>query len=87
MATRNPQWDYNQGWVFGFGTVSNPELFRININTQKNSISQEDFAKLENKLLPLVPKINKVLKTVCKLLISVRKPFDPDATVDDEDFV
>ena len=87
MATRNPQWDYDQAWVFGFGTVSNPELFRININTQKNSISQETFANLEGKLVPLVPAINKVLKPICKLVITMRKPFDPDANVDDEDFV
>ena len=87
MATRNPQWDYDQGWVFGFGTVGNPELFRININTQKNSISQETFAKLEGKLASLVPAINKVLKTICKLVITMRKPYDPDASVDDEDFV
>jgi len=30
--------------------------------------------------------INKALSAVCKLVISVRKPYDPDASVDDEDF-
>jgi len=86
-VSRNNAWDYDQGYIFGFGTVSNPELFRININTQKNTIDQETFAKLEQKLLPLVGPINKALKPMCKLVITVRKPFDPDATVDDEDFV
>ena len=84
---RNPQWDYNQGTVFGLGTEGNPELFYISVNAKKNSIDQETFAKLEGKLKPLVPAINKVLKTICKLVITMRKPYDPDASVDDEDFV
>ena len=86
LATRNPQWDYNQAWIFGLGTVNNPELYYISINTKKNSIDQETYTKLESKLLPLVPKINKVLKSICKLQISVRKPFDVNADIADEDF-
>ena len=85
--SRNPQWDYNQGTVFGLGTEGNPELFYISVNTVKNSIDQEAFAKLEGKLKPLVPAINKALKPICKLQVSMRKPFDPNAVSADEDFV
>ena len=84
---RNPQWDYSQGQVFGLGTEGNPELFYISVNTVKNSIDQEAFAKLEGKLKPLVPAINKALKPICKLQVSLRKPFDPNAVSADEDFV
>ena len=84
---RNPQWDYNQGTVFGLGTEGNPELFYISVNAKKNSIDQETFAKLEGKLKPLVPAINKALNPICKLQVSMRKPFDPNAVSADEDFV
>ena len=87
MSTRNPQWDYDQGTVFGLGTEGNPELFYISVNAKKNSIDQETFAKLEGKLKPLVPAINKALKPICKLQVSMRKPFDPNASSVDEDFV
>jgi len=83
---RNNQWDYEQSLVFGLGTDKSPELFRININTKGNTISQEDFTKLEEKLSKVAKVINKALSAVCKLVISVRKPYDPDASVDDEDF-
>ena len=86
MSNRNNQWDYEQSLVFGLGTENNPELFRININTKGNTISQEDFTKLENKLNKVASVINPALSAVCKLVISVRKPYDPDASVDDEDF-
>jgi hypothetical protein len=85
--SRNPQWDYDQGTVFGLGTEGNPELFYISVNTVKNSIDQEAFAKLEGKLKPLVPAINKALKPISKLQVSMRKPFDPNAVSADEDFV
>ena len=84
---RNPQWDYNQGTVFGLGTEGNPELFYISVNAKKNSIDQETFAKLEGKLKPLVPAINKALKPICKLVITMRKPYDANADVADDDFV
>ena len=87
MSTRNPQWDYDQGTVFGLGTEGNPELFYISVNAKKNSIDQETFAKLEGKLKPLVPAINKALKGICKLQITMRKPYDSSADVADEDFV
>ena len=83
---RGNTWDYSQGTIFGFGTVKTPELFRINVNTKGNTISQEDFAKLEDKLVKVVLKINKVLATVCNLRISMRAPYDPDASIEDEEF-
>jgi hypothetical protein len=86
ILARNNQWDYEQGFVFGLGTAKSPELFRININTKGNTISQEDFEKLENKLVKVADVVNTALSAVCKLVISVRKPYDPDASVDDEDF-
>jgi len=86
LSTRNPQWDYDQAWIYGLGTVNNPELFYISVNTKKNSIDQETFSKLEAKLLPLVPKVNKVLKSICNLQITARKPFDVNADITDEDF-
>ena len=86
LTTRNPQWDYDQGTIFGLGTVNNPELFYISVNAKKNSIDQETFAKLESKLLPLVPKINTALKSICHLQITARKPFDTSADIADEDF-
>ena len=86
MTTRNPQWDYDQGTIFGLGTVNNPELFYISVNTKKNSIDQETFSKLESKLLPLVSKINTALKSICNLQITARKPFDTSADIADEDF-
>ena len=85
--SRNPQWDYDQGVVIGLGTENNPELFYISVNTLKNSIDQATFAKLEGKLKPLVPAINKALKPICKLQITMRKPFDPNAVSADDDFV
>ena len=51
---RNAKWDYDQSQVFEIGTASQPDLFRININTKSNSLTQEEFSKLEAKMMEVI---------------------------------
>ena len=75
---KNPKWDYEQSRVFEIGTAVTPDLFRININTKSNSISQEDYAKLEANLMKVITKFN----LGDKLLASSRPIYDADSGID-----
>ena len=79
MATnRNPQWDYDQEHVFEIGTAGQPDLFRININTKKNSLSQEDYTMLEAKMMKAIAKFN----LGDKLSATSRPIYNPDSGID-----
>ena len=75
---RNPQWDYEQSRVFEIGTAKQPDLFRININTKKNTMSQEDYSALEAKLMAVITKFN----LGDKLSASSRPMYNPDDGLD-----
>ena len=76
--SRNAKWDYDQTRGFEIGTAKQPDLFRININTKGNTLSQEDFAKLEANLMKVITKFS----LGDKLLASSRPIYDADSGVD-----
>jgi len=76
--SRTAKWDYDQSRVFEIGTAKQPDLFRININTKGNSLSQEDYAKLEAKLMKVITKFN----LGDKLSATSRPIYDADSGVD-----
>jgi hypothetical protein len=64
--------------VFEIGTAKQPDLFRININTKKNSISQEDYSKLEAAMMKAILKFN----LGDKLQASVRPIYNAESGID-----
>ena len=75
---RNAKWDYDQSQVFEIGTASQPDLFRININTKSNSLTQEEFSKLEAKMMEVILTFD----LGDKLQASVRPIYNADAGID-----
>ena len=75
---RNAKWDYDQSQVFEIGTAKQPDLFRININTKNNSLTQEEYAKLEAAMMKAILKFN----LGDKLQASVRPIYNADASID-----
>jgi len=78
MANRQSKWDYDQSRVFEIGTAKQPDLFRININTKSNSLSQEDYAKLEAKLMKVITEFD----LGDKLVATSRPIYNPDSGLD-----
>ena len=80
MSNRNPTWDYEPTSVFEIGTAKTPDLFRIGVNTRKNSMSQEDYAVLEAKLMKTIAGVKD--PSLGTLIIRVRPVHNPDSGLD-----
>ena len=80
MSNRNPTWDYEPTSVFEVGTAKTPDLFRIGVNTRKNSMSQEDYAVLEAKLMKTIAGVKD--PSLGTLIIRVRPVHNPDSGLD-----
>jgi len=80
LSNRNPTWDYEPTSVFEVGTVKTPDLFRIGVNTRKNSMSQEDYAVLEAKLMKTIAGVKD--PSLGTLIIRVRPVHNPDSGLD-----
>jgi hypothetical protein len=80
LSNRNPTWDYESTSVFEIGTAKTPDLFRIGVNTRKNSMSQEDYAVLETKLIKTIAGVKD--PSLGPLIIRVRPVHNPDSGLD-----
>jgi hypothetical protein len=80
LSNRNPTWDYEPTSVFEIGTAKTPDLFRIGVNTRKNSMSQEDYAVLEAKLMKTIAGVKD--PSLGTLIIRVRPVHNPDSGLD-----
>jgi len=80
LSNRNPTWDYEPTSVFEVGTAKTPDLFRIGVNTRKNSMSQEDYAVLEAKLMKTIAGVKD--PSLGTLIIRVRPVHNPDSGLD-----
>ena len=81
MSNRNPSWDYESTSVFEIGTAKTPDLFRIGVNTRKNSMSQEDYVALETKLIKVITEA-KDPRLGDNLVSRVRPVHNPDSGLD-----
>jgi|JYMV01.1.fsa_nt_gi hypothetical protein len=81
---RTKSWDYDQNVVFNLGSTKKPEMYRINIQTQKNELEQDDFTFLENKLAEKIngcPALHEAFASIgMKLTLNV--PYDPNNAID-----
>jgi len=80
LSNRNPTWDYEPTSVFEIGTAKTPDLFRIGVNTRKNSMSQEDYTVLEAKLMKTIAGVKD--PSLGTLIIRVRPVHNPDSGLD-----